>query len=150
MTTNDLRLTIDTQLLRRMARDHSTATIRELLEWTCPDCGGDMRETGYIDRNDGMPGDPCITHVCKGCLAVEAAAQMTAERAAYPLTSASFNDAGGWPISQDEADELIQASAYAEMVDDSEPNKDGFVYTLDDGTTVVVTHDGDLLAVEPE
>lgn len=53
-------------------------------------------------------------------------------------------------ISRDEADAIILDSVYGDMVEDGERVAEGWAYTLDNGTTVVVTDDGDVLESSEE
>lgn len=45
-------------------------------------------------------------------------------------------------ITMSQADEIIDASEWAEQVEDYEKNRLGHVYTLTDGSAVVVKFDG--------
>jgi hypothetical protein len=48
------------------------------------------------------------------------------------------------PITVDEADAIFRSSPYFDRLDDHGPADDpaGFVYYLDDGTSVLIDHDG--------
>lgn len=48
-------------------------------------------------------------------------------------------------ITLDQADELVLASEYGDRVEECEENEAGYVYTLEDGSAVVVTFDGRLI-----
>lgn len=47
-------------------------------------------------------------------------------------------------ISQEQADEMIFDSAFGDLVEDYELNELGHVYTLTDGSAVVITESGKL------
>lgn len=52
-------------------------------------------------------------------------------------------------IDLETADEIILNSPYGEAVEDSEIGPDGYVYTLNDGSTVMVDWNGLVIVPEP-
>jgi hypothetical protein len=94
----------------------TAAEIRDILEWTCVDCGGDLRQIGYHDVDFGTAEWPAIQHLCNVCEPVDD------------------------QFSTDMADALVQQSSYADDVDDYEYNQYGHVYTLVDGSSLIVSN----------